>query len=323
MQRRQFITLLGGAAAAWPLAARAQQGAKVHFILWVSTEVQPDPFIAGFRQGMKDRGYVEGQNLAFVLRYAPGDPVAVQAMLPELLAIPADLIVSSGPAIHAMKAATGRPVLFAISGDPVELGIAQSLNRPGRNFTGSTFLSFDVAQKRVQLLRELLPNLRTLAILSNTNHPGEQSEHKVTLEAAHALSIRLAYVPFGSGSELDGALERVRAENPDAMLVFPDGVTMVHRAKIAQFAKVHRLPSMFGWREYCDAGGLACYGANQRATYVRLAIYADRLLKGEKPSDLPIEQATKFELVINLKTAKALGLSVPASMQLVADEMIE
>jgi putative tryptophan/tyrosine transport system substrate-binding protein len=323
MQRRQFITLLGGAAAAWPLATRAQQGAKVHFILWVSTEVQPDPFIAGFRQGMKDRGYVEGQNLAFVLRYAPGDPVAVRAMLPELLAIPADLIVVSGPAMQAMKAATGKPVLFAISGDPVELGVAQTLNRPGRNFTGSTFLSFDVAQKRVQLLRELLPSLRTLAILSNTNHPGEQFEHKVTLEAAHALSIRLAYVPFGSGSELDGALERVRAENPDAMLVFPDGVTMVHRAKIAQFAKVHRLPSMFGWREYCDAGGLACYGANQRATYVRLAIYADRLLKGEKPSDLPIEQATNFELVINLKTAKALGISVPPSMQARADEMIE
>ena len=323
MQRRQFITLLGGAAAAWPLATRAQQGAKVHFILWVSTEVQPDPFIAGFRQGMKDRGYVEGQNLAFVLRYAPGDPVAVRAMLPELLAIPADLIVVSGPAMQAMKAATGKPVLFAISGDPVELGVAQTLNRPGRNFTGSTFLSLDVAQKRVQLLRELLPNLRTLAILSNTNHPGEQSEHKVTLEAAHALSIRLAYVPFGSGSELDGALERVRAENPDAMLVFPDGVTMVHRTKIAQFAKVHRLPSMFGWREYCDAGGLACYGANQRATYVRLAIYADRLLNGEKPSDLPIEQATKFELVINLKTAKALGISVPPSMQARADDMIE
>ena len=323
MQRRQFITLLGGAAAAWPLAARAQQGAKVHFILWVSTEVQPDPFIAGFRQGMKDRGYVEGQNLAFVLRYAPGDPVAVRAMLPELLAIPADLIVVSGPAMQAMKAATGKPVLFAISGDPVELGVAQTLNRPGRNFTGSTFLSLDVAQKRVQLLRELLPNLRTLAILSNTNHPGEQSEHKVTLEAAHALSIRLAYVPFGSGSELDGALERVRAENPDAMLVYPDGVTMVHRAKIAQFAKVHRLPSMFGWREYCDAGGLACYGANQRATYVRLAIYADRLLKGEKPSDLPIEQATKFELVINLKTAKALGLAVAPTLLTAADEVIE
>jgi putative tryptophan/tyrosine transport system substrate-binding protein len=323
MQRRQFITLLGCAAAAWPLATRAQQGAKVHFILWVSTEVQPDPFIAGFRQGMKDRGYVEGQNLAFVLRYAPGDPVAVRAMLPELLAIPADLIVVSGPAMQAMKAATGKPVLFAISGDPVELGVAQTLNRPGRNFTGSTFLSFDVAQKRVQLLRELLPSLRTLAILSNTNHPGEQFEHKVTLEAAHALSIRLAYVPFGSGSELDGALERVRAENSDAMLVFPDGVTMVHRAKIVQFAKVHRLPSMFGWREYCDAGGLACYGANQRATYVRLAIYADRLLKGEKPSDLPIEQATNFELVINLKTAKALGISVPPSMQARADEMIE
>ena len=323
MKRREFITLLGGAAAAWPLAARAQQSGKVHFILWVSTEAQPDPFIAGFRQGMKERGYIEGQNLAFVLRYAPGDPAAVQAMLPELLAIPVDLMVSSGPAIQAMKAATGKPVLFAISGDPVELGIAQSLNRPGRNFTGSTFLSLDVAQKRVQLLRELLPSLRTLAILSNTNHPGEQSEHKVTEEAGRAFSIGLAYVPFASGLELDGALERVRAARPDAMLVFPEGVTMVHRAKIVEFAKANRLPSMFGWREYCDAGGLASYGANQRAAYVRLAVYADRLLKGEKPGDLPIEQPTKFELLINLKTAKAIGLTVPPTLLARADEVIE
>jgi len=323
MQRREFITLLGASAAVWPLAGYAQQGTKVHFILWVSTEAQPDPFIAGFRQGMKDRGYAEGQNLAFVLRYAPGNPAAVRAMLPELLTIPADLIVASGPAIQTMKDATGKPVLFAISGDPVELGIAQSLNRPGRNFTGSTFLSFDLAQKRVQLLRELLPNLRTLAVLSNTNHPGERSEHRVTQEAAQVLSISLAYVPFGSASELDDALERVRAASPDAMLVFPEGATMANRAKIAQFAQAHRLPSMFGWREYCDAGGLACYGASQRATYERLAIYADRILKGEKPSDLPIEQPTKFEFVINLKTAKAVGLSVPSNMLTSADEIIE
>src|ERR671917_1097206 len=175
MRRREFIAALGGAAA-WPLAAQAQQPSKIHIILWVSTEAQPDPFIAGFREGMRERGYVEGQNLAFVLRYAPGDPAAVQAMLPELLTLPADLIVSSGPAIQAMKAATGRTVLFAISGDPVELGIAQSLARPGRNFTGSTFMSLDVAQKRVELLKEMVPDLRTLAVLSNTNHPGERSE---------------------------------------------------------------------------------------------------------------------------------------------------
>ena len=322
MKRREFITLMGGLAT-WPRAARAQQLMKMHVILWVSTEAQPDPFIAGFREGMRERGYVEGQNLAFVLRYAPGDPAALQAILPELLAIPADLIVSSGPAMRAMRAAPGKPVLFAISGDPVELGLAQSLSRPGRNFTGSTFLSLDVAQKRVQLLSELLPGLRTLAVLAETTHPGEQAEYEATQKAAHALSIRLAYVPFRSGPELDGALERVRDASPDAMLVFPDGVTMVHRARIADFAKAHRLPSMFGWREYCDAGGLASYGANQRATYVRLAAYADRLLRGEKPADLPIEQPTTFELIINLKTAKALGLEIPPTLVARADEVIE
>ena len=310
MRRREFLNAL--AARRHGRLPAARRPGKVHVILWVSTEAQPDPFIAGFREGMRERGYVEGQNLAFVLRYAPGDPAAVRAMLPELLAIPADLIVSSGPAIQAMRAATGKPVLFAISGDPVALGIAQSLARPGRNFTGSTFLSLEVAQKRVQLLRELLPDLQTLAVLSNTNHPGEQAEHEATKAAAGALSLDLAYVPFGSGPELDGALERVRASGAGAMLVFPDGVTMVHRAKIAEFARTHRLPSMFGWREYCEAGGLASYGANQRATYVRLAAYADRLLRGESPGSCRSSSRPAFELVVNLRTARALGLDGPA-----------
>ena len=295
----------------------------MHVILWVSTEAQPDPFIEGFREGMKSRGYIEGRNLAFVLRYAPANPEAVRSMLPELLTIPADLIVSSGPAILAMKAATERPVLFAISGDPVALGIVESLARPGRNFTGSTFMSLELAQKRVHLLQELLPKMRTLAVLTNTNHPGEQSEHNATTSAAQTLGIRLAYAPFASPAELEGALERVKTSGAEAMLVYPDGVTIVHRARIAEFAKIHRLPSMFGWREYCEAGGLASYGANQRATYVRLAAYADRLLRSESPAALPVEQPTTFELVINQKTAKTLGLDVPASLLARADEVIE
>jgi putative ABC transport system substrate-binding protein len=272
---------------------------------------------------MRERGYIEGQNLAFTLRYTPGDPGALRAMLPELLTLPADLIVSSGPAILTMKAATGRTVLFAISGDPVELGIAESLARPGRNFTGSTFMSLDVAQKRVELLKEMLPGLRTLAVLSNTNHPGERSEHDATRAVAEALSVRTAYVPFSSAAELEGALERVRASGADALLVFPDGITMVHRARIAAFAKSHRLPSMFGWREYCDAGGLASYGANQRATYFHLAQYADRLLRGEKPGSLPIQRASTFELVLNLRTARDLSLQVPATLLARADDLIE
>jgi len=244
-------------------------------------------------------------------------------MLPELLSVSADLIVSSGPAILAMRAATGKPVLFAISGDPVELGIADSLSRPGKNFTGTTFMSLDVAQKRVQLLRELLPGMGNLAILSQKNHTGEQSEHEATRAAADALSIRLAYVPFAAGPELDGALQRVADARADAMLVFPEGVTMVHRAKIADFALSHRLPSMFGWREYCDVGGFASYGGNQRETYRRLAVYADRLLRGEKPQDLPIERITRFEFVLNLKTAKTLGVDIPPTLLARADEVIE
>src|SRR6476469_3126643 len=263
MRRRELIAGLAAATAA-PTVLSAQSAPKVQFILWVSTEAQPDPFIAGFREGMRERGYIEGQNLAFVLRYAPGDPTALRAALPELLNVSADLIISSGPAILAMRAATGKPVLFAISGDPVELGIAESLARPGKNFTGTTFMSVDVAQRRVQLLKELLPGMGKLAILSQKNHAGEQSEHEATRAAADALSIHLAYVPFAAGPELDGALQRVAEASANAMLVFPDGVTMVHRAKIADFARSHRLPSMFGWREYCDAGGLASYGGNQR-----------------------------------------------------------
>ena len=322
MKRREFIAALGlSTALGWP--ARAQEPGKAHTILWVSTEAEPDPFIAGFREGMRERGYVEGPFLTFIRRYAPGDAAALEKMLPELLAIPADLIVSSGPAIRAMRAATGKPVLFAVSGDPVELGIAESLARPGRNFTGITFMSLDVAQKRVELLKELMPQLRTLAVLSNTTHPGEQLEYEATKRAAWALSLRLVYAPFTSGADIDAALEHVQSSRPDAMLAFPGGATRVHKAKIAEFARADGLPSMFGSREHCEVGGLASYGANQWATYVRLAAYADRLLRGAKPGDLPIEQPTKFELVVNLKTARALGFDILPSFLARADEVIE
>jgi putative tryptophan/tyrosine transport system substrate-binding protein len=322
MRRRTFLRGLGGAIAAWPLAVGAQPG-KLRTILWVSTEAQPDPFIDGFRDGMRQRGYSEGQTLAFTLRYAPGDPGALRAMLPELVALPADLIVSSGPAIIATGAVTAKPVLFAISSDPVALGIAESLARPGRNFTGITFMSLDVAQKRVELLKELMPHLRTLAVLSNSTHPGEQLEYDATRRATEAFALRLVYAPFASGADIDAALVQVRDSKPDAMLAFPGGATRVHKAKIAEFARAHGLPSMFGSREHCEVGGLASYGANQRATYVRLAAYADRLLRGEKPGDLPIEQPTAFELVLNGKTARALGFEIPPSLLARADAVIE
>jgi putative ABC transport system substrate-binding protein len=322
MRRRTFLGGLGGAIAAWPLAGGAQPG-NGRTILWVSTEAQPDPFIDGFRDGMRERGYVEGQNLSFTLRYAPGDPSALRGMLTELVALPADLIVSSGPAIAVTRAVTTRPVLFAISSDPVALGIAESLARPGRNFTGITFMSLDVAQKRVELVNEMVPHLQTLAILSNTTHPGEKLEYEASKRAAETLSLRLVYAPFASGSDIDSALETIRDSRPDAMLAFPGGATRVHKRKIAEFAKAQGLPSMFGSREHCDVGGLASYGANQRATYVRLAAFADRLLRGARPGDLPIEQPTTFELVLNEKTAQALGFEIPPNLLARADAVIE
>jgi putative tryptophan/tyrosine transport system substrate-binding protein len=323
MRRRTFITVLGGAAVALPLAARAQQPTKIHRIFWASTESQPDPFVEGFREGLRERGYVEGRNVVLELRYAPGNPDALRAVVSELTRPNWDLAVSSGPAIRAMRAATDIPVLFAISGDPVELGLVKSLARPGGNFTGHTFLSLELAGKRVELLKDMFPQLRKLAVLSNTDHPGERSEWRATQQAAQTLGIDPIYVPFVGARELDSALAVAANAHADAMLIFPEGVTMVHRAKIAQFAVAHRLPSMFGWSEYCDAGGLLSYGANQRATYFRLATHADRVLRGESPADLPVEQPTKFELAVNLKTAKALGIEIPASILLRAEKVIE
>ena len=320
LSRRAFLALALSAFHMRPAVARAAKTA--HRIGWVSTEAQPDPFINGFREGLQKHGYTEGQDVILEVRYAPGNPQGLRGVVSELMNLKVNFIVSSGPAIQVMKAADAVPVLFCISGDPIELGIANSLARPGRNFTGSTFLSLEIAGKRVELLKQALPRMRTLAVLSNTSHPGEKSELRATEAASQSLGVALAYFPFATVGALDNALGAVRDAHPDAMVVFPDGSTMVNRAKIAQFAIAQRLPSMFGWSEYCHAGGLMSYGANQRETYVRLAAYADKLIRGASPAELPIEQPTTFELVFNLSTAKAIGLTIPQPLLLRADEVI-
>jgi putative ABC transport system substrate-binding protein len=323
MKRRDFTALIGGAVA-WPLAGRAQEPARLYRIFWVSTESQPDPFLDGFREGLRARGYVEGKNVAFELHYAPGNPQALRQVISELRRGDIDLAVSSGPATRAMKAVTDVPVLFALSGDPVALGIVKSLGQPGGNFTGSTFLSLALAGKRVELLKDIFPKLHTLAVLSNTDHPGEQSEWRATEQASKELGIVPVYVSFFGTQELDNALTVTGNSRADAILVFPEPVTMVHRARIAQFAITQRLPSMFGWSEYCEAGGLLSYGANQRATYFSLATYADRILRGESPADLPVVQPAKFELTLNLKTARILGIDLDTSSILFrANKVIE
>ena len=323
MKRRAFLTALGVGAIALPQAARAQQPKRMFRIIWMSTESQPDPFVDGFREGMLALGYIEGRDFVIELRYAHGNPDALRSAVADLVRIKPDLVVSSGPAIRAMREAKDVPVVFAISGDPIEFGVAKTLARPGANFTGSTFLSLDLAAKRVELIKEALPPLRMLAILSNASHPGEASELEATRQAAQSAGLSLRYVPFRGPGEIDQALASIKALRADAMLTFPDGVTMVHRARIAQFAGANGLPSMFGWREYCDAGGLISYGANQRAAHVRLATFADRVLRGEKPGDIPIEQPSRFELVINLKTAMVLGITMPQDLLVRADVVLD
>ncbi|HEV3009718.1 MAG TPA: ABC transporter substrate-binding protein [Burkholderiales bacterium] len=315
-------TFLAGVAAALVASRAGAQPQKARRIGWISTEAQPDPFVDGFREGLRGYGYVEGQSVILDLRYTR-DLDALRSAVAELTQSKVAFIVSSGPAIRAIREAREVPVLFAISGDPVQLGLAQSLARPGGNFTGVTFLSLAIAGKRVELLKQAVPQLRRLAVLSNTDHPGEGSERRATEEAARALGIAVSYVPFTGAAQLDAGLSAVRGAKADAMVVFPEGATMVARAKIAQFAIAERLPSMFGWSEYADAGGLMSYGANQREAYVRLASFADKLLRGANIAELPIEQPTQFELVVNLKTAAALGVALPAPVLLLANRRIQ
>ena len=323
MTRRAFIALVGGAMA-WPLIARAQQATKLHRILWVSTQTRPDPFFDGFREGLRAQGYVEGKNVVFELHYAPGDPEALRQIVSDLKSGDIDLAVSSGPATRAMTAVTDVPVLFALSGDPIALGVVKSLAQPGTNFTGATFLSLDLAGKRVELLKDVYPGLRRLVVLSNTDHPGEQSEWQATQQTAKGLGIEPIYIPFFGVKEMDDALTTAAGSRADGIIVFPEPATLVHRTKIAEFALTHRLPSMFGWSEYCEAGGLLSYGANQRATYFWLASYADRILRGESPAALPVVQPEKFELAVNLKTAKLLGVDLNISSILFrANKVIE
>jgi len=321
LDRRAF--LVGTAAALTPCLAGAQRQRDVPYrIGWISSETEPDPFVEGFREGLRRHGYVDGRNVILDLRYTR-DLEALRRAVAELTQSKVAFIVSSGPAIRAIRGARDIPVLFAISGDPVELGLAANLARPGGNFTGLTFLSLAVAGKRIELLKQAVPEIRRLAVLSNTDHPGEGSERRATEEAARALGLAVSYVPFRGAGQLDGALSAVRDAMADALVVFPEGATMVARAKVAQFGIAERLPSMFGWSEYAEAGGLMSYGANQREAYVRLASYADKLLRGAKTAELPIEQPTQFELVVNMKTAAALGITLPRAMLLLANRRIE
>ena len=326
MLTRRAVVAAGLAALLVPHRARAQQSSTPR-IGWLSAGSEPDPFLEAFREGLRQIGYVEGRNVVLVTRHAKGNLDALLAGAAELAQSGVAVIVASLTAVRAARAIKDIPIVFTVSGDPIQAGLAQTLSRPGGNATGSTFLSLEVAGKRVELLKQAVPRLRSLAALSNTDHPGEQAERRATEAAAQAQGINLTYVafsqsPFGASPELDKALDAVKRAQPDAMIVFPDGATLANRGKLATFATANRLPSMFGWSEYVDAGGLMSYGASQREAHMRIAAYVDKILKGAKPGELPIEQPTVFELVVNAGTAKTLGLAMPESLMLRADRII-
>ena len=321
MRRRAFITLLGGAAAAWPLAARAQQAGKIPRI----GIIDDSPIWNAFRHGLRDLGYLEGQNIVFDYRYAGGLPDRLAWVAVELVHRPVDLIATFGtpPTLAAKQATTTTPIVMMGVGDPVGSGLVSSLALPGGNITGNTILGPEVAGKRLQLLKEVIPSLSRVVFLwnpDNASHPAQLAELRVAVEA---LGIKLLPVPVRSSDEFDNAFAAMMRERPDAFLMTNDPFHQLSIGRIIDFLANNRLPGMFVTREVTVAGGLLSYGASLPDLFRRGAVYVHKILQGTKPADLPIEQPVKFELVVNLKTAKAMGLSIPESFLLRADETIE
>jgi putative ABC transport system substrate-binding protein len=325
MRRRDFISLVGSAAATWPLTARAQQPTRVPRIGWISIGTpQGSEFLEAVRQGLRQLGYVEGRSIIIEPRWAADIGDRVPELVRELLALNVQIIVAQGAIVPVVRRAIdSTPVVFGYSGDPVEAGLVNSFSRPGGNFTGATYMSYEVNAKRVELLREAFPHVTRAAILSNPLHPGEKRELKESEQGAERLGISVSYAQMQSAAEIEPAFERIRGAGAEAMIVLPDGLVMVHRKQIIAFAAQQRIPVISGWSEFAKSGGTMTYGPNLNASFQRLAVYVDKILKGANPSELAVEQPTKFELVINLKAAKAIGLTVPPILLGRADEVIE
>jgi putative tryptophan/tyrosine transport system substrate-binding protein len=323
MKRREFITLIGGAAVAWPCVPRAQQPAMpVIGFLGGADPVGYAVPIKALSAGLRDHGHVDGQNIRTEYRWAEGRYERLPALAADLVGRKVDIIITQGTpaALAAKQATTTIPIVMAIVGDPVP-AIVASYSRPGGNITGSSFFFHEINAKRLELMKNLMPTLERAGVLMNPDNPAMTSVLRAIDERAKAKNLRLQYVAVRRVEELDAAFQQVKGQI-EALTVIEDGLLFANAKLIAELAIRNRLPSM-GFREYCDAGGLAAYGVDYRQIWRRAAVFVDKILKGAKPADLPIEQATRFEFVINLKTAKALGLDVPATVLTRADEVIE
>src|SRR5215472_6738499 len=324
MRRRDFITLVGGAAA-WPLAARAQQAAAPVIGFLRSTSLAAStPMIAGFRQGLTAAGFNEGQNVAIEYRYAVNQPERLSGLVAELIRLPVEVIVANILAALAAKAATTTvPIVFVTGSDPVVDGLVADINRPGGNVTGISFVGGLLGAKRLDILRQLVPTAATIAMLVGTDTLEARIERRDVELAAQALGQQLIIAQVGSEGELDGAFTSMVERGAKALLVGSGPLLTSNRGRIVARATRHAIPAIYGLREFVEAGGLMSYGASVVEAYRQVGIYAGRVLKGEKPADLPVVQSSKFELVINLKAARALGLSMPPTLLATADEVIE
>jgi putative tryptophan/tyrosine transport system substrate-binding protein len=327
MKRREFISLIGGGAAAWPLAARAQQSA-VPVVGWLSTRA-PDEgayLVAAFRQGLKAAGFVEGQNVLLEFRWGEGHYERLPAYAAELVRRAVTVIVTTGgdPAAQAAKAATTAiPIVFVSGSDPVKVGLVASLNRPGGNITGVHMLLLGLGAKRLGLLHELMPAVNLIGVLVNPNFADAQTQLRDVEGAAQSLGVKLLVHKAGTKLEIDAVFDDLARQKVGAVLVISDPFFTIQRVQIAALAARHAMPAIFELREYAAAGGLMSYGTSLTDSYRQGGVYAGKILKGAKPSELPVEQPTKFELVINLKTAKMLGLTFPPGLLAIADEVIE
>jgi putative tryptophan/tyrosine transport system substrate-binding protein len=325
MRRREFIAMLGGAAAFLPLAARAQQTGKTYRVGWLQPGPIPDPWIKGFRQGLQEFNYVEGKNLIIEYRWGDGNFDRLPAMAAELVRLNPDVIISVNTAalLALQRATTTIPIVMLATADPVASGLVRGLARPGANITGMSVMGPELSRKRLELLKEAVPKLDRVTAMSNPGNPAVVLTLQETQAAAHALGLTLHSVDVREPSEIDSALSVIGREPPDALILLIDSMIHGQRAPIIAFAIRHRLPTISAFREFAEAGGLMAYGPSVPDLLRRAVGLIDKILGGTKPADLPVQQPTKFELVINLKTAKALGLQIPDKLLALADEVIE
>jgi len=332
MRRRDFITLLGGAAAAWPLAARAQQTAMpvVGFLSsYSSSDAFAQYFLAAFHQGLKQAGYVDGQNVVVEYRWAGNEYERLTALAAELVRRPVNVIATGSSSLSAFAAKTVTttiPIVFLMGGDPVKLGLVASLNRPGGNLTGITTLNTEITPKRVEVLRELLPSTPIMAVLVNpTNNPANvEVELRQAEAAAKTLGLQTIHMLQASTElDLDRVFSTLIQQRAGGLVITADTLFSGRSAELAALASRYKMPTISPYREFVTAGGLMSYGGSVNELYRLVGVYTGRVLGGEKPADLPVQQVTKVELVINLKTAKALGLTVPPTLLARADEVIE